>query len=216
MSDREPLLEPLAPTVEPVAVLPQYIAQQTETFILREKILTISGDEFDIMRAPLLPNGELGEPYPAFKVKGKVMSWSQRKTLSDLNTGLPLLQVTKEYLHIHSTFVVKDPEDKELMRVKNAIFKFIGSKATATFMSSTGKEMSITIEGGWLDRKVDIVENTTGQRVARITRKVMTLRNVFGGASTYTLQVAPGADIAIMIALCVAMDMKRAEDEGRG
>ncbi|KAF8313806.1 hypothetical protein DL93DRAFT_2097533 [Clavulina sp. PMI_390] len=165
------------------------------------------------MRVPRLPNGELGEPYPAFKVRGKVMSWSQRKTLTDLSTGLPILQVSKERLHLHPTFAVKDTEERELMRIKNALFQFIGCKATATFVSTLGKNESINIEGNWLDRKVDLSINNTGQRAGRIMRKIMTMRNVFGGASTYTLQVAPGVDVAMMITLCVAIDMKNLDDE---
>jgi len=49
----------LAPVQHPLGIWNQYLARQSETLILREKVMSLSGDSFDITMA----NGE-----PIFKI----------------------------------------------------------------------------------------------------------------------------------------------------
>ncbi|KAJ0333688.1 hypothetical protein COL922a_010704 [Colletotrichum nupharicola] len=189
----------LAPAGNSVGIFPQVTARQTETLILKEKMLSLTGDNFDIK----LVNGT-----PIFSVKGKVMSISGRKSVYDMS-GTHLFDIVKEHFHLHTTFAAIDPHDKKIMEVKNS-FALIGSKATATFISpSTGKTETFEMKGNWLSTQADIVDSSTGQVLGRIDRNMLRARDFFGGKQTYALTVAPGVDMALMAALCICLDEKK-------
>ncbi|KAG6005984.1 hypothetical protein E4U21_007477 [Claviceps maximensis] len=65
--------------------------------------------------------------------------------------------------------------------------------------------------GNWLDSSAEIQCERTGATVARIDRKLLNARDFFGNQQTYALVVAPGVDMALMVALCVALDEKNNE-----
>lgn len=67
------------------------------------------------------------------------------------------------------------------------------------------------MKGNWLDTSADIVCERTGVTVARIDRKLLKAREFFTSNQTYALVVAPGVDMALMVALCVALDEKNNE-----
>jgi uncharacterized protein YxjI len=183
-----------------VGVFKNFIANQTETLVLKEKVMSLTGDSFDIK----LANGQ-----PILKVEGKVMSISGRKKVYDMN-GNHLFSIAKEHLHIHATYAVEDPNGVKIMEVKNS-FKLIGSKATATFTSSDGTGEVLEMKGSWFDFAADIFDKSTNTVVARIDRKLLSGRDVIFGQQTYALMVAPGVDMALMAALCICMDEKNIE-----
>jgi uncharacterized protein YxjI len=100
----------LSPVPKPLALFDRFIAQQTETMALKEKVLSISGDSFDVK----LANGQ-----PIFQIKAKHMSLSGRKSVFDM-AGNHLFDIVKEHLHIHTTFAAVDPHGKKLLEVKSS------------------------------------------------------------------------------------------------
>ncbi|UNI24551.1 hypothetical protein JDV02_010286 [Purpureocillium takamizusanense] len=190
----------LAPVQRQLGVFDKFIAQNTETLVLKEKVLSLSGDSFDIS----LANGQ-----PIFKIQGRHMSISGRKTVTDMQ-GNHLFDIVKEHMHIHSTYAAEDPQGNKILQVKSS-FKLIGSKATAEFQSRDGQWQTLTMSGNWRDTRADIVCKNTGAVVARIDRQLLNARQLFGGQQTYALIVAPGVDMALMVALCVALDEKNNE-----
>ena len=99
----------LAPVPQQIGHFQQFIAQQPETIVLKEKVLSLTGDSFSIK----LTNGT-----PLFQVEGKVMSISGRKTVRDMQ-GNHLFDIQKEHFHIHTTFAIKSPNDEKIMEVKS-------------------------------------------------------------------------------------------------
>ncbi|KAF4970757.1 hypothetical protein FSARC_2270 [Fusarium sarcochroum] len=190
----------LPPAPRHVGVFKSFIANQTETLVLKEKVLSLTGDSFDIK----LANGQ-----PILKVEGKVMSISGRKKVFDMQ-GNHLFSIVKELLHIHATYAVEDPQGQKLMEVKNS-FKLMGSKATATFTSSDGTAEVLEMKGGWFDYAADIFDKSTNTTIARIDRKLLSGKDMLFGQQTYALVVAPGVDMALMAALCICMDEKNNE-----
>ncbi|KAF9871038.1 duf567 domain protein [Colletotrichum karsti] len=167
-------------------------------------MLSLTGDSFDIK----LANGT-----PIFRVTGKVMSISGRKSVYDMS-GNHLFDIVKEHMHLHTTFAAVDPKDRKIMEVKSS-FALIGSKATATFTSpSTGKSESLEMKGNWLSTSAEIVDTSNGQVVARIDRNALKARDFFGGKQTYALTVAPGVDMALMAAMCICLDEKKNDNNG--
>ena len=93
-----------------------YTYPHTVTLILREKVMSLSGDSFDIC----FQNGP-----PVFTVEGSVLSLTGRKTLRDAHSKVHLFDIQKELLHIHATFVAKAPSGQQLLQVKSSFARML-------------------------------------------------------------------------------------------
>ncbi|CAI9636467.1 duf-domain-containing protein [Alternaria burnsii] len=194
-------MSPLAPAPQPIGVFPQFLATGPETLVLKEKVISLSGDSFSIK----LANGT-----PVLQVEGKVMSLTGRKKMFDMQ-GNHLCSIVKEHFHLHSTYVVESAKGDKIMEVKSS-FKLLGSKATATFTSSNGKQEVLTMRGNFFDTQADILDEAQGGLVvARIDRKILSGKDIFFGQQTYGVQIAPGVDMALIAALCICLDEKNNE-----
>lgn len=100
----------LAPLPSPVGIFPQFFARGSETLVLKEKVLSLTGDDFHIK----LANGT-----PILRVEGKVMSISGRKKVFDEQNN-HLFDIVKEHFHIHATFRVEDAHGTKIMEVKSS------------------------------------------------------------------------------------------------
>lgn len=100
----------LAPVPEPLAIFDQFVSREPQTLVLKEKVLSVSGDSFDIK----LASGE-----PILKVHGSWISLSGRKKVDDIH-GQHLFDIVKEHLHIHSTYAIEDTHKKKIVEVKNS------------------------------------------------------------------------------------------------
>jgi uncharacterized protein YxjI len=87
----------------------------------------------------------------------------------------------------------------------------LGSKAYATFTSTSGKAEELFMKGNFFDTSADITDNTSGVTVARIDRKLLSGKDIFFGQQTYAVVVAPGVDMALIAALCICLDEKNNE-----
>jgi len=191
-----PQLEGMAAAI---GVFPQYIAQQSETLILKEKVLSLSGDSFSIKTI---------DGRALFQVKGNAFSLSGRKAVSDM-AGNVLFELRKKHIAIHSTYYAEDASGKQFFQVASK-FKLLGSKAIGTFTSAaSGKAESLLMSGNFFDTTANIVDESTGKSVARVDRSFLNARELLGGQQTYVVTIAPGVDMAIVIAMCIALDEMR-------
>jgi hypothetical protein len=101
--------KPLPPMPQPLGVFDSFIAKQTETIVLQENVLSLSGDSFSIK----LKNGP-----PILQVRGSVMSISGRKSMCDM-AGNHFFDIQKELLHIHATYAGVTPEGQKILEVKS-------------------------------------------------------------------------------------------------
>ncbi|KAJ5191923.1 uncharacterized protein N7498_010908 [Penicillium cinerascens] len=194
----------LDPVVEPIAIFEQFVSSEPQTLVLREKVLSVSGDSFEI---------KLADGQPILKVHGAWVSLSGRKKVEDAH-GKHLFDIVKEHLHLHSTYAIEDPHHKKVCEVKSNL-TVLGSKATATFTDHNDKAVTFIMKGGWYDHSADIVNHKTGQTVARIDRKLLSGRDLAFGQQTYAVIVAPGVDAALIAALCICFDEKNNDERGR-
>lgn len=186
----------LPPIPQATGLFPQFFTKGPEVIVLREKVLSLSGDSFSVK----LANGT-----PILQVQGKVLSMSGRKRVSDM-AGVHLFSIVKEHFHLHTTFLMQDPRGKTMVEVKNRS-KLIGSKATATFTSQNGCQEVLAIRGKWLRNSAEIInEAQGGVVVARIDRKTFSVKNSLFGQQTYGVQIAPGVDMALIAALAICLD----------
>lgn len=92
----------------PLGIFPQFFARQSESLVLKEKVLSLSGDSFDIKTITGIP---------IFQVKGDFFSLSGRKHLSDMQ-GNVLFTIRKKLIALHSTYYAEDPKGNVLFEVK--------------------------------------------------------------------------------------------------
>lgn len=70
--------------------------------------------------------------------------------------------------------------------------------------------------GNAFDTSATITLGSDGQGpvLAVIQRKMFNRREMMAHAQTYHVTIAPGVDIALMVAMCVALDEKNNESRG--
>ena len=97
--------------VPQIGIFKDYIVRgpNPEVLVLKEKVLSLTGDSFDIK----LMNGQ-----PIFRVQGKVMSISGRKSVFDMANN-HLFDIVKEHFHLHSTYACEDPKGNKFFEVKS-------------------------------------------------------------------------------------------------
>jgi uncharacterized protein YxjI len=98
-------------TPRQIALFPQFIAAQPETIVLKEKVMSLSGDSFSIK----LANGT-----PILQVEGTVLSLSGKKKVTDIQ-GKHLFTIRKEHFHLHATYAVEGPGGEKLVEVKSSL-----------------------------------------------------------------------------------------------
>lgn len=99
----------LDPTAQSIVLFEQFIASEEKSLVLKEKILSLSGDSFDIK----LENG-----MPLLKVDGAWPSFSGKKKVEDMS-GNHLFDLRKEHMHLHTTYKMEDPDGKMICEVRN-------------------------------------------------------------------------------------------------
>jgi uncharacterized protein YxjI len=149
---------------------------------MREKVFAL-GDDYWV-------ENDAGER--AFKVDGKVLRLRNTFVLED-PTGAELYKVQKKLLKIRDTMGI-ERGGQTVATVKKAIF------------TPFRERFSIAVEGGEdMEAKGNIVDHEyqverDGKRVAEVSKRWFRVRD------TYGIEVAPGQDDALIIALTVCID----------
>jgi uncharacterized protein YxjI len=101
----------LEPLPEALAIFDQFVAREPQTLVLKEKVLSLSGDSFEIK----LANGQ-----PLLKVHGAWVSLSGRKKVDDAS-GQHIFDIVKEHFHLHNTYAIEDLHGRKLVEVKSGM-----------------------------------------------------------------------------------------------
>ncbi|KZV97444.1 DUF567-domain-containing protein [Exidia glandulosa HHB12029] len=192
----------LMPAPHAIGVFPHFCQHRMPIALrIREKKLSFTGDDFKIKDAA---TGAV-----IFEVDGKAFSLHGRKEFLDAQ-GTHLFTLRKELFHLHTTFEGRTPDDRTLFTIKSS-FSF-GTKLTATYTNpTTGQEEKLVLKGDFFDRKAEIFWGE--QVVARIDRNFVNAGQLIFDQQSYVLHVAPGVDIALLTAFCVALDEKANESK---
>jgi len=191
---------PLPPVHPALGVNATYCLPKETTLVMKEKVWSLSGDTFHITDE----NG-----VEVVRCQGTTFSLSDRKEFQD-SQGRPLFSLRNKLIAIHKTFYAEAPDGKILFEVKNK-FSIGKAKMVATFknLASNNADIELLVRGDWIDKSAKI---TMGDVVvATISRKLFNARELIGGQQSYYVTVAPGVDLALAAALCVALD--EAENE---
>lgn len=156
---------------------------RTHLYRMTEKLVSI-GDDYWI-------ENERGKGI--FYVDGKALRLQDTLILKDLN-GNELYEIKERLFKLRDTMDIKSPDGDTVATVKKAFIAFIREKWEVEV--ADGPDMEI--QGDILDYDYSIEAN--GQRIARISKSFFSL------SDTYGIEIAPGQDDALVLAIAAAID----------
>ena len=160
-------------------------------YAVKEKLFSI-GDDFWI-------TDEEGDK--AFLVDGKVLRLRQTLEIQDPG-GHVLVTVRKKLIALHESMEIE--EDGVLAAtVRRALVSPLRHRSTVEL--ADGSQLDVT--GSILDKEFEITAG--GEVLARISRAWFRIR------ATYGVEVAPGQDDVLFLAIAVALDRIQHDDDAR-
>ncbi|EQC38747.1 hypothetical protein SDRG_03711 [Saprolegnia diclina VS20] len=189
MSSEEFSALPLVPQSNFVAIDHTFTAPRVVTLDVKCQIWSSLGKDF------LIRDADTGEVY--FRLEAKDSSFHDQKVLRD-NRG-NVVAVTKEDLREYTQHVYSsEATDHELLAIKarhNVGYPELGCSVRNL---STGRVHELRCKGAWTHRAIISIDG--GVVIAKIDQKFDL------GGVRYSVEVAPGVDLALMTLVCIAMD----------
>jgi len=188
-----------ATSPEPPAVVPPSAPSgssvpggQAQIYVLNQKLISLTGDLWI----------EDGQGNHAFEVDGSLLSLRGTHVLKDLS-GQALYEISKPLApHLHRTIEIKK-DGRTAATVQEAIFHLGGDKFTITFAG--GQQLSV--HGDWFNREFQ-VKDQAGQVVINASRAWFSIHDAYG------IQIAPGFEVPLGLAIVVALERVEVQEEG--
>ena len=157
---------------------------------MRENLISI-GDDFWI---------ENGAGQRAFFVDGKALRVRQTLIFKDMQ-GNDLLKIQEKLITVRDTMAIEDANGQQVAVVKKALIAPLRDRFTVNV--ANGPEL--TVQGNIVAHEYEISEGRT--KVAEVSKKWFRVRD------TYGVEVAPGQNDILMLAIAVCVD-QMAHDVG--
>jgi len=157
--------------------------ESIQRYKMHEKLVTI-GDDYWI-------ENEAGER--VFYVDGKALRIRDTLILKDVQ-GNEVYKLKEKLLRIKDTMEIEDRDGKAVTTIKKALISPLRDRFKVEV--SNGPELDI--QGNILDHEYEIKEGR--EKVAEISKKWFRIRD------TYGVEVSPGQDAALILAITAALD----------
>jgi uncharacterized protein YxjI len=129
----------------------------------------------------------------AFKVDGKALRIRQTLVFED-TSGNELCKIQERMLRIKDSMEIEGPNGEQLAMVKKALIAPLRDRWTAKI----GDGPDLEVQGNILDHEYTV--EADGKKVAEVSKKWFRLRD------TYGVEVAPGQNDVVILAVTVAID----------
>lgn len=156
----------------------------TTRYKIRQNLISI-GDDFWI---------ENEEGNKVYKVDGKVLRIRKTLVFEDAK-GTKLAQIQERLLTIKDTMVIEDANGKDMATVKRALFTPLRDKWNVKIRGGE----DLVVQGNLLDFEYTIKQGR--EKVAEISKKWFRLTD------TYGVEIAPGQNHILILAVAIAVDM---------
>lgn len=164
-------LTPFNPPLGPQPANPAFYSPTEVTLHMKEKMLSLTGDDFTISTA---------EGTPVAKCKGKMISLHGTKAFTDMQ-GNELFTVKKKMLALQKSFVCESPHGHNF-EVKGH-FSLGSSKSSVHFKNAAdGRDVELQLKGDFIDRSATITFE--GKPVAEVKRKFVNIREIWADKQT--------------------------------
>jgi uncharacterized protein YxjI len=150
---------------------------------MREKLLSIGDDSW-------IENAE-GEH--VFKVNGKALRVRRTLILEDLD-GNELCKIQERKLRVKDSMEIEGPQGHRLAIVKKAMI----TPLRARFDVNVEDGPDLRVQGNIVDHEYEI--EADGTKIAEISKRWFRVRD------TYGVEIAPGHDDIVVLAVAVAVD----------
>jgi uncharacterized protein YxjI len=158
-------------------------AESIQRYKMHEKLVSI-GDDYWI-------ENEAGER--SFYVDGKALRIRDTLIIKDAQ-GHDLYKLKEKLLRIKDTLDIEDAEGKTAATIKKALITPLRDRWKVDL--EDGSEMKV--QGNILDHEYNIESGR--EKVAEVSKKWFRIRD------TYGVEVSPGQDAALILAIAVALD----------
>jgi uncharacterized protein YxjI len=153
---------------------------------MREKMVSI-GDDFWI---------ENNHGQKVYKVDGKALRVRDTLKFEDTH-GRELCKIQEKKVRIKDTMNIEGPDGKTVATIKKAIITPLRDRWTVKI----GNGPDLEVQGNIVDHEYKIEEGRT--RVAEVSKKWFRVRD------TYGVEIAPGQNDVVILAITVGIDMMR-------
>ena len=162
-----------------------------QTYVLNQQLLSLRGDLW------------IGDAQGSrlFQVDGTLLSIHDTKILRDAQ-GKPLYEIGQSLAHLHRTFEIKR-DGQVVATIQQALLNLLGDHFTITL--ADGSQLAVT--GDWIDREFHVTRD--GQDVLFASRRLLSIRDSYG------IQIAPGFETALGLAICIGLEQMEREERGR-
>ena len=164
----------------------------TNRYKIRQNLISI-GDDFWI---------ENEEGKKVFKVDGKVLRIRKTLMFEDMN-GKKLAQIQERLLTIKDTMVVEDADGRDIATIKKALIAPFRDKWDVKVKNGP----DLDVQGNILDFEYTIKQGR--DKVAEISKKWFRLTD------TYGVEIEPGQNDVLILAVAIAVDMMAHDDDGK-
>jgi len=150
---------------------------------MREKLLSIGDDSWI--------EDESGRR--AFKVNGKALRLRKTLVIEDPQ-GHELAKIQDRPVHVRDVMEIEGPDGSSLATVKKAMITPLRDRFSIDLAAGT----ELSAHGNIVDHEFEI--EADGSKVAEVSKKWFRVRD------TYGVEVAPGQDDALILAITVCID----------
>ncbi len=157
---------------------------------IRQNLISI-GDDFWIENA---------EGKKVFKVDGKVLRIRKTLVFEDA-VGKKLAQIQQRLLTIRDTMVIDDADGNEIAAVKKALIAPFRDRFSVKVKN--GKDLDV--QGNILDHEYTVKDESN--KIAQVSKKWFTFTD------TYGVEIDPGQNDILILAVAVAIDMMVHDDK---
>lgn len=180
----ETKLAAFQPPLGPQPANAHFYAAQQVTLQMKEKVFSLSGDDFAVKTV---------EGLEVCKCKGKVLSFHDKKEFTDM-AGKDLFTLRDKKLALFKSFIAESHEGYGF-EIKGH-FAVGKSHSTCEFKNfADGQHVELEIHGDWFDRSAKI--EFGGRTVAHISRSFFNAREIFGDKQTVRLP-----DLELLSGIC--------------
>jgi uncharacterized protein YxjI len=164
---------------------------------------------------------------PRYRMRQKLFSIGEDYTIED-DSGRPVYRVDGKVLTLRETFVLEDMSGREVatirekkLAIRDSMKILRDGRTIATvkkaLISPFSDRFDVEVEGGGdLKVKGDLLDHEYEIRRDGST-VATTSKHWFSFRDTYGIDIAPGQDDGLILAVCVALDeMAHDPDEGKG
>lgn len=151
---------------------------------MREKLVSI-GDDFWI---------ETNQGEKAFKVNGKALRIRKTLVFEDPR-GNELVRIQDRPVRVRESMEIEGPDGSNIATVKKAMITPLRER----FSVSVAGGADLEVQGNIVDHEYEI--SAGRDKVAEVSKKWFRVRD------TYGVQIEPGQNVIVMLAITVALDM---------